>query len=69
MAAGGRSGGDGLNGSSCEEAHAAIAAAVAFVQRHSRRGEYDLKRPAADNWGDEWTVSFARLDHVRMGAA
>jgi hypothetical protein len=59
-----RASGDQSNASSCDAQRAAVAAAVAFVRNHSGQGEYDLKRPNAENWGDEWTVSFARLDHV-----
>ena len=59
-----RAGGGHSNVASCDAQHAAIAAATAFVRRHSREGEYDLKQPSAENWGDEWTVSFARLEHV-----
>ena len=59
-----RAGGNQISSSTCDAQHDAIAAAVTFVRHHSREGEFDLKRPRADDWGDEWEVSFARLDHV-----
>ena len=64
MSADVRAGGGPVNGPTCDAQHDAIAAAVTFVRHHSREGEFDLKRPSTANWGDLWTVSFARLDHV-----
>ena len=63
MSADVRASGDHSNASSCDVQRDALAA-VNFVRHHSRQDEYDLKRPNAENWGDEWTVTFARLDHV-----
>ena len=57
-------GADRPNSSTCDAQRDAVAAAVTFVRRHSRAGEFDLKRPSAENWGDILSVSFAGLDHV-----
>jgi hypothetical protein len=59
-----RAGGNQRSSTTCDAQHDAIAAAVTFVRHHSREGEFDLKRPRAESSGDEWEVSFARLDHV-----
>lgn len=64
ISAGVRAGGNQRSSSTCDAQSDAIAAAVTFVRRHSREGEFDLKRPRAENWGDHWEVSFGRLDHV-----
>jgi hypothetical protein len=62
-----RAGGSQLSSSTCDAQQDAIGAAVTFVRHRSREGEFDLKRPRAENWGDLWEVSFARLDHVVPG--